>query len=527
MEKEKIFLRTASGLVRNISGLEAMIANISFMGYLFVSLELTFTAGLYPEAEIPISAALVIPLTLAIAAVYGLLTVAMPRTGGEYIWVGRIIHPAIGFMVNFYFTLVFFSWIGSVVAWIPQYALSSYFAALGMVTGNSSYLALAQTIMTPVYSFLITALFILIGALIILAGPRAVVKAAWICFVITLIGLVAYAVVILGAGRSVFVANFNAFSGTTYDAIITAAKSIPGFPTTHTLLGTFIGTVFIFLGTLGYTGSAYCAGEVKGKTTHLYAMLGAVLLFGVIVWPIYYITPQVMGHDFLNALCYLAVTGNSAYTLPVFPSLHYLSVFATHNIPILTLIHIAFIATTLGSCAIVIPFLMTRNLFAWAFDRLIPTKVATIDRRGNPWVAVIIVFILGIISDYLTHFTTIFNYLAYSMLGWFIATAIACLAGALFPYRRKDIFEASPPLVRKKLSGIPVITILSIIGFCVSTFVAYSTLTPAMAGIIDPSYVWAIIISLIIGPIYYSLAYIYRKRAGIPIELAHKELPPE
>lgn len=527
MEKERIFLRTASGLVRNISGLEAMIANISFMGFLFVSLELTFTAGLYPDAEIPISAALVIPFTLVLAAIYGLLTVAMPRTGGDYVWVGRITHPAIGFMVNFYFTLVMFSWIGSVVSWIPQYGLSSYFASLGTITGNSSFLALAEAVTTPMYSFFITAVFILIGALVILAGPRAVVKAAWTCFVITLAGLIAYATVVLGVGHEGFVANFNALSGTSYDTVIAAAHSISGFPTARTLAGTFIGTVFIFLGTLGYTGSAYCAGEVKGKTTHLYAMLGAVLLFGVIVWPIYYITPLVMGHDFLNALCYLAVIGDPAYTLPVFPSLHYLSVFATQNIPILTLIHIAFIATTLGSCGIVIPFLMTRNLFAWAFDRLIPTKVATVDKRGNPWVAVLTVFVLGIISDYLTHFTHVFDYLAYSMLGWFIATALVCLAALFFPYRRKDLFEASPPVVKKKVGGIPVITIFGIVGFCVSVFIAYATLTPAIAGIIDPSYVLAIIISLIIAPIYYGLAYSYRKRAGIPIDLAHRELPPE
>jgi amino acid transporter len=527
MEKEKIFLRTASGLVRNISGLEAMIANISFMGYLFVSLELTFTAGLYPGVHIPTAAFLVIPFTLVIATVYGLLTVAMPRTGGDYVFVGRILHPALGFMVNFYFSLVFFSWFGSVVAWIPQYALSSYFASLGAITGDPSYAALAETVMSPVWSFAITAIFILIGILIVLAGPRTVVKAAWTCFIITLIGLVVYATVLLGIGHEGFVANFNALSGTNYEAIISAARAIPDYPLGYTLSATLLGTVFIFLGTLGYTGSAYCAGEVKGKLTHLYAMLGAVVLFGVIVWPIYFITPNIMGHDFINALCYLAVIGDPAYTLPVFPSLHYLAVFATQNIPILTLIHIAFIATTMASCAIVIPFLFTRNLFAWSFDRLLPSKVAAVDKRGNPWVAVIITLVAALISNYITHFTHAFDYLAYSMLGWFIATSIVCIAAAAFPYLRKDLFEASPPVVKRKLLKVPLLTIFGVIGFIISIFISYATISPAMVGILDPTFIVAIALTLIAAPIYYALVYLYWKRKGIPIQLAHKVLPPE
>jgi len=42
----------------------------------------------------------------------------------------------------------------------------------------------------------------------------------------------------------------------------------------------------------------------------------------------------------------------------------------------------------------------------------------------------------------------------------------------IFPYRRKDLFEASPPLVKKKIAGIPVITIFGAIAFFVSVGVA-------------------------------------------------------
>jgi APA family basic amino acid/polyamine antiporter len=523
------FPRKASGLVRKISARDALICNMTFMGFLFISLELPYGAGLYPGVNLPLSVLFVIPATAVIALTYAMLTISMPRTGGDYVTVGRIIHPAVGFMVNFYFTMVLISWVGSVVPWGTQTGLGGLFSALGMIWNNGSFLSLGVELsgFTPL-SYAVSAILILISTSIIFVGVRAVVRIAWALFILSTVGLLVYLGVILAVGHQGFVANFNAMSGTTVDAIVNAAYALPDYPRGFLLTSTVLGTVYIFLGTLGYTGSAYYSGEVKGVArSQVIAMVGAVLLFALIVWPVYAATYSVFGGDFVNALSHLAIIGDPSVSLPTFPSLTFLVVFITQNPLVVAYVNFAFLLTCIGSCGIVVPFIATRNLFAWAYDRVIPTKVADLDRRGNPYIAIAIMIILSQIVNYLYYFTPIFQYLAYSMLGWFVATAIVSIAAAAFPYRRRDLFDASPPFVKKKIAGIPAMTILGVISFFVSIGVAYATITPAFVGTLSFDYVLAVAATLIIGPIIYYIGYYYQKSRGIPIHLAHSQLPPE
>lgn len=536
MGEDKVFLRTASGLVKNISGTEALIMNVVFMGFLFAFIELPFAAGLFPGAQLPISALMVIPASLAVAAMYGLLTMAMPRTGGDYVTVGRIIHPAVGFMVNFYFTAVLWSWIGSVVGWVPLYGLAPWFSALAVVAPTAEqaiyWTNLAALMYDPVVGFSITFVLISICTLIVYMGPKWVIRTAWLIFGITVLAIIVYFATILSAGHAGFVAGFNARSGTTVAAVQAAAlaQTSVGFVAAPLFIATFLGTLHIFLGTLGYSGSAYCAGEVKGTKTHMYAMLGAVLVFGLLVWPIYYLTYAVFGFDFINASSFLATLGYPgwyeytwSYSMPT-----YLIAFCTTNVWIIGLVNLAMCLVCIGSCGLVIPFLFTRNVFAWSFDRLLPSKVADLDKRGTPWVAVLVMFLAGQFANFLMFFTPVFAFLLYSMLGWFIGVFIVSIAAIVFPWRRKDIFDASPPLSKKMLGPLPLITLLGILSLIVSIWVIVAALSPgALAFFVSPEYIIAMVITLIIGPVWYFIARTYWQSKGLPIHLAHKELPPE
>jgi len=318
-------------------------------------------------------------------------------------------------------------------------------------------------------------------------------------------------------------------SGTSVDAVVQAAHALSYYPPGFTLEATLLGTVYIFLGTLGYTGSAYYAGEVKGVSrSQMIAMVGAVVVFTVVVWPVYAASYQQFGGDFINAITHLAIIGDpTVSTLPAFPSLTFLTIFATQNPVIVAYVNFAFLLTCIGSCGIVVPFVAVRNVFAWAYDRVVPTKFAELDKRGNPYMAIAVVIIAGEIFNYLYYYTDAFKYLSYSMLGWFIATAIVSLAATLFPYRRRDIFEASPAIVKKKIGGVPAITILGVAAFFISLGVAYATITPAYAGTLTYSYVFAVALTLIAGPVIYYVSYFYQKSRGIPVDLAHAQLPPE
>jgi amino acid transporter len=534
--EDKVFLRTASGLVKNISGIEAVLMNVVFMGFLFAFIELPFAAGLFPGAQLPISALMVIPASLAIAVMYGLFTMSMPRTGGEYVFVGRTIHPSVGFLVNFYFSAVLWSWIGSVVGWVPIYGLAPWFSALAVVAPSAQqatyWTNMAALMYDPFIGFGITFVLISIGTLVVYGGSKWVIRASYVIFAVTVVAIIAYFATILGAGHAGFVAGFNARSGTSVAAVEAAALAqVPnGFIATPIFLATFLGTLHIFLGTLGYSGNAWCAGEVKGTRTHLYAMIGAVVLFGLLVWPIYYITYLVFGFDFINASSFLATLGYPgwyeytwAYSMP-----SYLIAFTTTNVWIIGLVNLAVCMVCVGSCGIVIPFLYTRNIFAWSFDRLLPSKVADLDKRGNPVWAILLMFITAQFANFLTFFTGVFAFLLYSMLGWFIGVFIVSIAAIWFPFRRKDIFDAAPPLAKKMIGPIPLISLFGILSLFVSIWVIVASLTPgAIAFFVSVEYIIGMVITLIIGPVWYFIARAYWQSKGLPIHLAHKELPPE
>jgi len=114
------------------------------------------------------------------------------------------------------------------------------------------------------------------------------------------------------------------------------------------------------------------------------------------------------------------------------------------------------------------------------------------------------------------------------MLGWFIGVFIVAIAAIWFPWRRKDIFDASPPLVKKKIGPIPMISLFGILSLFVSIWVIVASLSPAaIAFFVTPEYIIGMVITLIIGPVWYFIARFYWQSKGLPIHLAHKELPPE
>jgi APA family basic amino acid/polyamine antiporter len=107
----------------------------------------------------------------------------------------------------------------------------------------------------------------------------------------------------------------------------------------------------------------------------------------------------------------------------------------------------------------------TRVVFAAAFDRLLPEKVAELDERtGTPVNAMLLMVIPAVIVSLLY---------AYNV-GGFISVTLAAtqaiaimyfgtaIAAIILPYKKKALFEASP-IAQMKIAGIPIITIAGVI----------------------------------------------------------------
>jgi amino acid transporter len=188
-------------------------------------------------------------------------------------------------------------------------------------------------------------------------------------------------------------------------------------------------------------------------------------------------------------------------------------------------------------------FAQSRQLFAYAFDRLTPSFVADVnDRWYSPIKAIVIsaiggevflAFLSGVVgpSNSSTAFL-LYSYAGLAAVG--LTFVFLSISAILFPFRRKDLYETACP-VKRKIARIPVITWLGLISlaYCIATIGyytynytfyfgagtlaanAYFPFLGALVGLFAACVAW-----------FYVVKW-YRSKGGIPFEKAFQQIPPE
>ncbi len=526
MQRE-FFARKASGLVRQISAKDALVLNVVNSAPTFAFMFIMFSAVLYQGVNMSLATVVAIPFTFLVALSYYFFAVTMPRSGGDYVWVSRSLHPAIGFMESFLWMAVLLSYFGPMGAWPLDPCFRSILVNWGTLTNTPAMIEQAGALVNTTNLFATSLIVTIIGCGIHFFSTKTLFRYYWVCFGLTAIGLLAYAIPMLATGHQGFVARFNELSGLNYSDIVSSAQS-GGYFTGFAISGTMLGTVFAFLNLLGYQWATYVGGEVKDVSrSQMIACLGQVLICGLWTLIIYQVTYVVAGSEFINGASYLALTGNSVWTAPVPPALNYLVVFATDN-PWIAALPAIGLAGAVLACSTSWVTMATRCIFAWSFDRAIPIGFSHVDQRFRaPRNAVALAFVVSLMYVFLNYFTGVLKYLAYGNLGSFIPVFIIGIAMMVFPFRRKDIFETAPKLVQTRVSGFPLMTILGAITTAVGAFISVFSVMPVFTGApIEPAYILAIAVTAIIPLVIYGIAYWYNQRIGIDMSLGFREVPP-
>ena len=103
--KSGLFARAATGLVRGVPPRSSLIINfIPGHPTQTMAAVLLFALAVGPGGNPYLALLLVVPMTLAFAYAFGLLTQMIPRSGGDYMLVSRVVHPAIGYVSVFCMT---------------------------------------------------------------------------------------------------------------------------------------------------------------------------------------------------------------------------------------------------------------------------------------------------------------------------------------------------------------------------------------------------------------------------------------
>jgi amino acid transporter len=527
MSEEKVFVRRASGLVRAIGPWSALIFAFGMPGIFIFGYLGMWGAGLYPQAYMPLGVIMLLIL-LPVMAVYYLLGVAMPRSGGEYIYVSRILHPLVGFFTSWIFSIIFLVWTADVAKWSSGIGIGYALMEAGLFMRDQALYNVGYNIYSYMpLRFVISVALILIMAILIWRGPRLTSIGMWVCAILSTVGLIAYVAGLAMYGKSIFVDRLMEWSGVNYDAVIQQATNLGRIPEFTLEASLMAGASYIIFETLGNQSVCSIAGEIKTIHKALpLALFGSIGLF-MLYWGLgYYYTFEGLGSHFISSISYLA--GLGVYPLGVEPMWHYLFAYAVPNIVWAILPTICFIfsdwAVGLGSM-----FFSSRNWFAWAFDRMIPPQFSKVDERGSPWAVILLCTIIAIIFAYIDIFLPEYMYwMLFTITLWGLGWVIVGLTAVLFP-RKKEIFEKSPGIVKRKVLGIPIISVLGLLCVIVGAYVMYCTIVPVVGapGVPSAAY-WQTLAILIFAPIIiYLSSYTYWKRKGIPMDLQFKEIPPE
>ncbi len=515
-----VFLRQASGLIRSLSGWEGALIALSQLNILMGLMELWGWGSVtVRQANYGISMLMSIPFVTVLGTVWVLYAIVMPRSGGEYVWVSRGIHPAIGFMVSFFMVFLGLDWT-SLNAWLAgSVFLPGFIFSLGSPQ-------LAATIASPHNAIIVAVAVIALFTLAFIPKVKVQGRILQILFIATLIGWFGVLIIQLFPSFPLSHVLKTQYGVDPTQLINTAASS--GFVPGWTLAGTALALPWAMQMWGGWWWAPYAGGEIRNPKKSMWlAVIGATFISIGAMSILALLAPGVFGFNLQIAMNYLYATHPSAYpsNLPP-PYYNYLIVMVTNNQLLKDLAGFGFFASIL----FIIPsgfFLVTRNIFAWSFDRVFPEPLATVSERfHSPVNATILAGILLVILAYLQAFTTFFGYLVNLMIVLYLTFIIVSISAIIHPFKDKELY-ANSLLTGKKFLNLPVLSWSGIGGLLVSIYLEYTVLSsPALGGPISWLSIISVISILFIGIVVYYLFKWYRRRQGFDISMVFGQIPP-
>ena len=526
-----LFTRKATGLVREGRTRDALFYNL-----LWSSVGLTFAfywlfAAFYPGSNALLAFLIAAGLGLPGAFLYAMLSSLMPRTGGDYVFNSRALHPSVGFAGNFSYSF----WLAVVIGVYTTYIASYGFGAFGrMMAGygaGSGWLSFGDWFSTS-WGLFITGTVVLIASAAIFAagGVRLFFRVQAVCFGLYLIGAVVIPVVVgLLGSQTGFLGNFDDYGTnlgvTDASGKLAASATEAGFASSSFSFEQTLKSVSIFWFIFGFIFSSnYFAGEIRlRKRTHLYSMPGAVLLAVAVLLLLVPSFTHLIGYD-INAQFGLADPAAYGFAAgaPAYPEL----IGIASGSPVISAIVI--LGFTIG-LMVWLPqtlMLVSRNMFAWSFDRVVPDRLSYVDPRSrSPLVAIGVMLALSIASTAVYSFTDWFSSLS-ALLGLSLPLLITAVAGTLLPYRQRELVENSP--YNRRVAGVPLLTLvgaLSILGF--SGAIAILLWDPGSGASLseNPGKLGLAAIVYVVGLAIWFVARAVRRSQGIDIDLSYRELP--
>lgn len=538
-EQQQLFVRRSTGLVREASALDATIFNAVFSAPVGATLAwgVFFALTAFPGADLVAATLWSLVLNVPILVMMALLASSMPKTGGDYVWVSRILSPPAAVVSNL--GAAFSAIIGATfwARYFPVFALGPILVTLGTVFGSDTLISWGTHVQADKgWIFAGGLLMILLMTAILIRGTRATFRWQNAFWIIASLGTILALLVLLFGSKDSFVRHFNELSGQfggkgdSYRKVIDTAKAGGAHP--HAFGSATTPAIFVVMTFMIWNWwSVYLSGELKSasnRNRQLSIMFGALswnvigLIAGILL--IY----KVVGYQFMVGA---NTASNAAYVLPTGPFYHFFASLVVNNDVLTTIIVGSFLFWSLPAM-VGNTFMPVRTVFAWSFDRLLPERFASVNERTHSPVPAILL-VMALVTAMLAWSvvaTTFQTLLALGVLAGIVCMAIVAVAAFTFPSRRPDLYQGSPANI--SVAAIPVLQIVAPLSLAVVAFLTWEVLHyPDLALSGDTGKRWYVPAFMggivVVGLAIYYGAKAVRASQGVDIDLVYRELPPD
>ncbi|QIW23974.1 APC family permease [Sulfolobus sp. S-194] len=501
-----LFVRESSGLVKNVSALDSIMLNLGNMSAgiaLFTSISPYIPLG----GVIWIASLIGLLLTLPQAYIYIYLSGKIPKTGGDYIWLSRILHGSVGVTMAFALMIESTAYF-ALVAYFFSSAVSTVIGTIGTMDGVKSLVSLSSSLTEPIPSYILgAAIFGIIIAFNIFKakwGYSLVTISTIISLVTTIIAMIIIAVNIPDFSTAItpFLSKEGIMPPPNY------SSSVPP-PNLLVSLSGILPLLAIFTYPWMQASPAVASETKKVKYVQMGVIL-PLLVTGILI---------TLGF----ALMYIA--GGYAFTDYLFtnPSSAFIYTFWTVAMGLTTnqvlqwIIGLGLMTWEFAVLAYGV-IVFSRYIFAMAFDRVFPEIFTRLNRFGSPVYTHL--FDLGLTLAFLvlpvvsiSGATALYGAIVIGMIYFFTVS----IAGVLYGIRNNALLLVVAGLFEA--------------GYFV--YLTYEAVTnPVFSfaesnGMPNPITLGFVIGSFVVGALIYFVARRINLSKGIDLELLYKEIPPD
>ncbi|KDE99044.1 hypothetical protein Y900_008800 [Mycolicibacterium aromaticivorans JS19b1 = JCM 16368] len=516
-----IFTRASSGLVRQVRTDDVMFYGWQqiALGYIiFIVAAWQF----YPGASMELATLFATVAGLFIAGCYALLSMVYPRSGGDYVFMSRILHPVVGMVlsISLIFWQLFYTGVNG--AFLSKFGIAPMLSSLGVQEHNATLIAAGNWFAGKWGLFVGGLLVIGVFSIVQYRGAAMYFRfQRWASYVTAVSLLVTFVTLALAAtGVLNFHQNFDAVAGQgAYDNVVAAAGD-----TSHPF--SFAQTTFfaawpafsLWFAVLSVSFS----GEVKdGQRSQLRGMTLAVVTMGLAMMLLMFLYRAAFGSAFMLASTEVPP---DKFPLDAAPYVNLYTGIAGGS-PVLTVINSLWVLSLLffvGASSLIVS---TRSMLAWSLDGMAPKWFSSVSVKFHtPTFALALSAAIAFVWLCLYSFTD-----SVLVLGGFLGQCVpfmgVCLAAIVFPFRRKREFESSP--IAYRWGQVPVISVIGVIAFACVAFVFYRLLVDAAYGANNHLSLIMTVVVTVFGLSWYLAFRAYQTRKGADLEGRFSEIPVE